>query len=317
MALFEGKTPAERNKLIAAGAFGLIALLLLGRMFFGSSGSTSTTNVNRSRAGATRGGASGSAARDAQNEEQIATVPKAIPHIALAGYTGGEPGRNIFALFTRPAPIAAQTPEVELPPATPTPTPPLMLSALSPQSVYAQTGEFRMQVSGDKFTPESRVHINEQEVPTQFVSAQQLTATVPAFQITSPGTRTIIVHTPDRLLYSNTATLNVMQPPMPQYTYIGYVQRRDGQEFATLRDQGNKQKMYRLNEVVGKELQGGERFRITGISPKIVELTDTELKIKHPITYVEASRAGSNPAQRNSIPPPKAEDDEGGGDEEP
>ena len=316
MALFEGKTPAERNKMIAAGVFGLVAILLLGRMFFGSSGSPST-NVNRSRAGASRGGASGSASRDAQDEEQVEAPLRAIPQIVPAGYTG-EPGRNIFALFTRPAgPSVAPTPtEPQLPPATPTPTPPLMLSALAPQSVYAQTGEFRLQVSGDKFTPESRVYVNEQEVPTQFVSAQQLTATVPAAHITSAGARQVKVQTPDGQLYSNQATLNVMQPPQPNYTYIGYYQKRDGQEFVTLKDQGNKQKMYRLNELIGRDLQGGERFRVTGITPKMVELTDDTLKIKHPLVYIETNRAGSNPAQRNTIPPPPPAEDEGG-DEEP
>lgn len=318
MGLFEGKTPAERNKIIAVCALGVIALFLVGRMFFGS---TSSTSTKKGGAKSSQRGGAQTSADNPQQEDEIDTAPRPIPPIELASYAG-EPGRNIFAVFARPAsPSTTNAGMTDIPtpvPVTPPPPPPLLVASVAPQSVYAQTGEFRLQVSGDKFTPETRIYVNEQEVPTQFVSPQQLAATVQAFHITAPGNRQIVVRTPDRQLYSNSATLNVMQPPMPQYAFIGYIQTRGGQELATLRDQGGKQKTFRINEVIGRDLQLGDRFRVTGISPKVVEVTDTELKIKHTLSYVNDSRAGSmTPMPRpGSIQPPPPSD-EPAPDEEP
>src|SRR5918998_1522176 len=54
MGLFEGKTPAERNKTIAALVLPLIALVVLLRMFFGgdSPPPRRPTNTNGTRGGA-------------------------------------------------------------------------------------------------------------------------------------------------------------------------------------------------------------------------------------------------------------------------
>lgn len=306
MAPFEGKTPAERNKMIAAVVFGCGALFLLARLFFGGSSTTTTkTNANgRQTARTTSGQASA-----ARPEEQIDTPPEVVV-IQKAVYTGGEPGRNIFAFYIPPPKPVAVPSDASAPPPTPTPPPPLMLASLSPQSVYAQTGDFNAQVSGDKFTPAVRVYVDGQEVPTQFVSPQQLTANVPAFLTTAPGARTVLVRTPDNLLYSNTATVNVMQPPVPIYTYIGYIGRKRN-ETAVLKDPQKPD----LLSVQVNDLVGG-RFRVTSISARAIELTDKDLKIKHTIAYTDARQAGaSGPVPRGAIqPPPKAEGEE---DEEP
>src|SRR4051794_26912301 len=49
MAFLEGKTPAERNKIIAAAVLGVVALaalyLAFGRTFFGGSSTTATVKV--------------------------------------------------------------------------------------------------------------------------------------------------------------------------------------------------------------------------------------------------------------------------------
>jgi hypothetical protein len=308
MALFEGKTPAERNKMIAAIVFGGVALLLLLRLFFGGSGTTGTTNANR-RQTARNTSANQNAAAD--EAERIDTPPREV-RVMTAAYTGGEPGRNIFAFYVPPptpvgTPVVAETP-------LPTPTPPsLILASVSPQSVYAQTGEFKLQVSGDKFTSAVRVYVDGQEVPTQFGGAQQLTATVPAFLISAPGARTVMARTPDNLLFSNTATVNVMQPPVPSYTYIGYLGRqRYTNETAVLKDQKNELVSVQLNDIVGG------RFRVTNITAQKVELTDKDLKIKHTINYTDARASGpagpTGPGPRGAIqPPPRTDDD----DEEP
>src|SRR5205085_3965895 len=100
-------------------------------------------------------------------------------------------------------------------------TPPLTLNMVSPTSVFAQTDAFPLSITGDKFTPQARVYIDSQELPTTYTSAQQLSAQVPAALIAAPGTRQVIVRTPDGQLYSNPLTINVADPPKPQFTYIG------------------------------------------------------------------------------------------------
>jgi hypothetical protein len=313
MALFEGKTPAERNKTIAALVFGLIAVVVLGRMFFGSSGTTTTPTNNNRRQTARNANAAPGAAGNAGPEDRIDTAPQPVTYERVV-YDGGEAGRNIFAFFARPQPSTTGAVPVvtETPTPTPTPPPPLLLAALTPQGVYAQTGEFSLKISGDKFTPAVRVYVESQEVPTQFNGPQQLTATVPPFLITAPGNRQIAVRTPDNVLYSNQATLNVMQPPVPTYTYIGYISRPRNNETAVLKDQKNDLLSVQKNDIVGG------RFQIIGITARAVELQDKDLKIKHTLPYIIGG-APSGPIPRGAIqpPPPPASDEGGSGDEEP
>lgn len=308
MALLEGKTPAERNKTIAALVFGLIAAVVLGRMFFGSSGSSTPTNVNRRQTARNANTAPGAAAGQ---EDKIDTAPQPVAYERVV-YDGGAAGRNIFAFFARPQPAATGVVPVvaETPAPTPTPPPPLALSSLAPQGVYAQTGEFSLKVSGDKFTPAVRVYVDSQEVPTQFGGPQQLTATVPPFLITAPGNRVVTVRTPDNVLYSNQATLNVMQPPVPSYTYIGYISRPRNNETAVLKDQKNDLLSVQNNDIVGG------RFRVTGITARSVELQDKDLKIKHTLPYIVGG-APSGPIPRGAVPPPQPATNDEGGDEEP
>ncbi len=94
-------------------------------------------------------------------------------------------------------------------PATPTPPPPLLLAAVSPSSVYAGTEDFTAEVTGDRFTPAVRITVDGGELPTRFVSPQQLSATMPAAMIANAGARQVIVRSPDGKLYSNETAFNV------------------------------------------------------------------------------------------------------------
>ncbi len=313
MALFEGKTPAERNKAIAAVALGVLAMLFLGRMLFGSSGTTSTqTNANRRQTASRGAGANGAAAQQA--EERIEVAPQPVVY-ERTSYDGGEPGRNIFAYYVRPVGQPKPPTEVATPELTPTPPPPLMLSSLAPQSVYAQTGEFDLQVAGDKFTPETRVYVEGQEVPTEFRGAQSLAAKVPAQLIQTPGVRQIEVRTPDNQLYSNTASLNIMPAPTPNFTFIGYIGRqRYNNEAALLKDQRGELLNVQINDTVGG------RFRVSSISARAVELVDKDLKIKHTLPYVEGRSTGASGPGIRSLPqppPPPSDEENEGGEEEP
>ncbi|HEV7902319.1 MAG TPA: hypothetical protein VGO96_00655 [Pyrinomonadaceae bacterium] len=325
MALFEGKTPAERNKMIAAIAFGALALLLLGRMFFGSDGDTTRrpANANNRNArpaatGTTANGGANGGAQPATAEEQLIQMPRELA-IERVSYNVPDAGRNIFAFYVAPTPLPKASVEVVVPTPTPTPPPPLQLSAIAPTSVMARTGDFTLQLSGDKFTPETRVYVDGQELPTSFASAQQLSTTVPAALISAPGARTIVARTPDNTLYSDQLTLNVAAPPTPQYTFIGILGGSRYNDKAILKPQGNDPR----NELVTVQRGDtvGGRFKVTNISTRAVELTDAQLQVKHTLPYVESRTTGGapgSPSSRFNPPPqPATADDSDNNDDEP
>src|SRR5947209_6013599 len=311
MALFEGKTPAERNKLIAAIVLPVFALVFIVYMFSGPSAPTrTTTNANANRRSQTTN-------RQTTSQQNAATTatPDATDDLVNnmtevnyepPGYGGSDAGRNIFAFYEKPVavPSASVTPTP-----TPTPPPPWVLASLAPQSVFAKTAGFTLQLSGDKFGPAARVYIDGQEVPTQYKSMQQLTANVPASVTASPGPRTVVARSPDGKLYSNQTTLNVMQPPAPTYTYVGFL-KRPRSNSAILKDQRGE--LYTVRE--GDIVEG--RFRVAAISDRGVDVVDKDLNIKHTLPFIAAPGGTSLPGRvPGSIQPPPPSSEEG--DEEP
>ena len=313
MGLFEGKTPAERNKTIAALVLPLVALVLLLRMFFGGdSPAQRRTTGNTNRAGATAPNGTGQPAADGED----LAMPNPLPVVGIT-YNAPEAARNIFAFppVNAGRPAGPVTPVVaDAPTPTPTPPPPLTVNSVSPANVFARTGDFALEVSGDKFTPESRVFLDGQEVPTAFRGPQQLTAQVPAALVTAQGARTVAVRTPDGALYSNTATLNVMAPPTPQVTFIGlFGDKRYARDRAVLKpNQSND-----LITVQRGDLVSG-RFKVTNISERAVEFEDTQLKIKHTVPFSEAraSNFTSAPSPVIRTPPPPPPRPAGGDDDD-
>lgn len=296
MQLTDPNNPNEKKKLIAAGVLGLAAILLLGYVFFGgSSKKPVTTNTNRNVAGAPTA-AQGPKPSPIDNQPDDPTTLQPIP----ANWTVPsvpEPNRNIFAYYEPPPP----TPKVVMPPSpTPTPVPPLTLSSLAPSTVYARTADFNLQVMGDKFTPAVHVVIDGRDLPTRFISAQQLFATVPATIIANPGQRQLMVRNNDGKLYSNTSFLNVTPPPLPNYNYIGIIGKPRANDIAVLQDKSNKD----LLNVQRGDVLGG-RFRVNSISEREVVLVDTNLKIRHTIPFTV--EANSNQPYR---PPVRTTDDE-------
>ena len=303
MALFEGKTPAERNKMIAAIVLPLVALIFVVRMLFGPSGpdkpaTNTNANARRQQAGRQTQPQQNQAATTATPEDDVPTPVVFVP----ASYDGADAGRNIFAFYVKPTP----TPGVAATPTpTPPPPPPIVLASVAPQSVFARTAGFTLQLSGDKFGPADRVYLEGQELPTQYRSVQQLTAQVPASSIASAGPRQVIVRTPDGKLFSNQTTLTVMQPPAPTYTYVGLLKRQRSNT-AVLKDQRGE--LYSVRE--GDIVEG--RFRVTEISERGVDVVDKDLNIKHTLPFVSAGGGNTPGRVPGSIqpPPPAAEDDE-------
>jgi hypothetical protein len=295
MKFFDPNNPNEKKKMIAAGALGLVALVVLGYVFFGGSSSKPVANnINRSsptpRTIITQEVGQPQIDESNVNLTEIVYNPPTPP--------SSEGSRNIFAFYIPPSPTPKPPPVPSPPP--PTPTPPLVASGLSPSTVYARTpGDFTLQVSGDKFTPAVKIVLDGREMPTRFVSAQQLFTTVPANFITNPGVRDVIVRTPDSRLYSNKITLNITPAPEPNYTYVGLIGKPRFNDVAVLQDKNSKEL---LNVQRGDALGG---FRVVSISEKEVQLIDVKLKIPHKISFSK-DQTPNGPYR----PPTRSVDDE-------
>jgi len=285
MKFFDPKNPNEKKKMIAAGALALAAILVLGYVFFGGGSSKPQTPANaivRS---------SPSPTRVAKPNESPAPLDDDLSIYKPVSYTGAvasasEADRNIFSYYEPPPPTPKQ---VYIPTPTPTPTPPLVASGVSPSSVYARTpADFSLQLTGDKFTPAVRIVMDGRELPTRFVGPQQLFTTVPASLVTNPGVRQIMARTSDGHLYSNTVSLNVSQPPVPNFTYVGLIGKPRFNDIAVLQDKGSKD----LNNVQRGDPVGG-RFRVVSISEKEVVLIDTTLKIRHTLPFTQDPNSGA------------------------
>lgn len=302
MKIFEGKSPSEKKKLIIAMVLGGLALLTLtysfGGMFFGGSRKTTVT-VNVSPTPTATVSTSGGTQPDriqTLSQEQINSDWLTRPVIYVPGaFYAPDAGRNIFAFYEPPQPTPYVSVEVvktekPTPPPSPPPTPDFILGYVSPQSVYAGSKNFRLEVNGDRFTPDSLIIWNGSQIPSTYVSPQKMTADISAGLISAEGPRTIEVRTPTGK-YSNPVQLNVQAPPKPNYQYIGLIaRRRSNNDTATLIEAnktGAQPFSMRLNDVIG-------RFRMVSISEKEVVMEDTTLFFRHklPMTRPTGGVAG-------------------------
>lgn len=285
MQLFDPNNPNEKKKMIAAAVLGVAALIVLGYLFLGG-GSTKPTI----RASGTPTPTPGRGPNKPPPEEEDISV---YQEIVYNGTPVGAPeaDRNIFAYYVPPPPAVKPTPTP-----TPAPTPPLTVSTVSPASVYARTGDFSLQVMGDKFAPGVRIVIDGRAMPTRIISTQQVATTVTADMIANPGNRRIEVRTADGSLYSNVISLNVTAAPVPNFTYIGLIGKPRGNDIAVLQDKSNKE----LVNVQRGDLVGG-RFRLTSISDKELKLVDVNLKIPHTIAFTPDTSTGGRPPVRRPV----------------
>jgi hypothetical protein len=306
MALVDLNKPGEKKKVIWAAILGLVAVIFLWWTFvgFGSSSSRATVRPPASTTPAPR-------AADGQNNSTGNGRPSAnVLDVAdirpiefqRASYDAPEAKRNIFA-YWEPPKKPVETPKIEEP--SPTPPAPVLLASISPATAYARAPEFKLDVAGDKFTPQTRIFIDGRELPTKYISPQQLSTTVPATFIANPGPRPVMVRTPDNSLYSNTVTLGVAAAPLPNYLYVGIIGKTNHVgDVALVQDKNNKNV---LNVQRGDLLSN--RFRVTSISEKELVLMDSTLKIQHKLAMSEGDKSLGSPLSRPT-PRVDSEDDE-------
>jgi hypothetical protein len=287
MQLFDPKNPNEKKKMIVAAVLGLSAIIVLGYLFLGGSSSKPPTKVT-----VTPSPTPPRISRDVDpgpedltNDPSIKPIvyPRVIPAV-------GEANRNIFAYYEPPPP------PIKLPPTpTPTPTPPLVANSVAPQSVYARTGDFSLQVMGDKFEPGVNIVIDGRVMQTRFISSQQLATTVTADVITNPGNRQVTLRNKSGSLYSNGVSLIVTPAPVPNFNYVGIIGRPRANDLAVLQDKNSKEFL----NVQRGDVVGG-RFRVNSIADREVVLIDTNLKIRHSLTFTETPNAPGRPSNRRT-----------------
>jgi hypothetical protein len=292
MQIADLNNPGDRKKLIWAALLGLVAILVLWWTFIGFGSSAKPVAQKTAVAPSTPGARSTARNATTQTPSDLNDLAESLKPVSLpqSNPSVSEAKRNIFAYYEAPQPSAqAQKPT---PTPTPTPTPPVLLAAISPQNVYARMADFTLEVSGDKFSPELRIYVDGRDLGTKYRSPQQLSSTVPAAMIATPGARQIVVRSADGRLYSNPLTLSVAPPPIPNYSYVGIIGFRSHVDTAILQDKSNKEV---LNVQRGDVLGG--RFRVTSISDKELVLVDTNLKIRHNLAMIEGEK-GSGPLSR-------------------
>ncbi len=300
MGLFDGKSPSERNKIIAAIVLGTLAVISLtytfGGIFFPSKRPSTTASVTPSpdaSATATPAEVTEVSRLPEQNaiDNEYASIP--ISYGGSNAFSVPVTGRNIFAFWEPgdPTPVPFRPPPT---PPTPTPfVPPppreykVFLSFVTPQNVYAGSKKFRLEVNGDKFLPDSRIVFNGAPLPTTFISPQRLSAEIPESLIARPYTGSIMVDTPGTEFYSRQIPFNVQDPPRPQFEYIGMIARRHyNNDTAYFQEKGATSGdpfSARLNDII----QG--RFRVVSISAKEVEFQDTQLGFRHKLQLLRPS----------------------------
>lgn len=312
MNFLEGKTPKERRNIIILMVVGVLALFGLYHTFFASD-TPPPRNVNQNGNKPQPTPTPPRSTSDVRQQVEELTPPQPIVYEPPTPFAGAA-GRNIFAYYVpivKPSPTAnTNTSTVDIPTPTPVPPPPpQILAGLSPSNVYARSQGFTLDVTGDKFTPETRVYFAGAELQTQFRSPQQLAATVPAQLVSNAGGREIKVQTPDGVLFSNTMTFNVAQPPTPQFTFVGInaSRKRPEKDIATLRNSSNE-----LINVQRGDIVGG-RFRVTNISERSIDFVDTQLNITHSLPFLDSKSAdGRSPSQQNPsrpVPPQSSDED--------
>ena len=283
---FEGKTPTERNKMIAAIVLGVLSLGSL-LFAFGPGFFPGGTKITVTASPTPKPSASvpltpvdsrmPSAADQTLYNSTTPVVYNGVP-------AGPEPGRNIFAFYEPPKPC---TPNVDCPPPTPppstpmpTPTPPdIEIAMMNPQSVYAGSRGFRLEINGLRMQPDARVYLSQTELRTTFVNDTKMVAEVPANLIASEGPRQVLIQTIDGKKHSNQVMLTVQAPPKPGFQYIGMIARkRSNNDTAYFMESGRQTPISaRLNDIVGG------RFRLMSISAEETLFEDVNLGFKHKV----------------------------------
>jgi hypothetical protein len=268
------KSSEKRNKIV----LGILFAILIGVLYyqFFSGGDQQAT-----RSGVATNTGTGPAPvprptpRAGGSPVPIISQPLDLASISNRAATGGGTGRNIF-IYPPPTPPPTPKPQPTLPPPPP---PPVNLYSVNPAGVIARTSDFNLTVSGEKIPQDGKVFVDGREYPTTFISANEIRARVPADAIRNAGNLGVMVRSvSDAKLFSNQISLNVAEPPPPQYRYIGMIVRKNG-TVAVLKSQTDDEVINVTKDFRFKQ------WRVLSITPQKIVLEDTNIKVTHTINF--------------------------------
>jgi hypothetical protein len=301
MKIFEGKSPAERNKIIAAIVIGVLAVLAIGNMIFSPFSGKKTINVKLSPTPTATASTNNNTAVTAMpKQDEINLAYLSTPISVQYPPSASDAGRNIFAFYEPPiptpySPTPTPQPVIKTPKPIEIPQPNVLVSYISKQSVYAGEKGFKLEVGGDKFTPDTFIFFGGTQLPTNYISPQQLTAEIPSNFITGAGQRNIEVRSADGKLFSNIVIFNIQAPPTPQFQYLGIVSRKRGNnDTAYIQEQGKPTpSSVRLNDLING------RFRLVSISPSKLLVQDKELGFTHQVELIKGTGQNASTTRPN------------------
>jgi len=103
-------------------------------------------------------------------------------------------------------------------------TPPPTLTSVSPTSANSGDSPFKLTVTGTSFGSASRVQWNGSSLPTTYISATQLIASVPASDVAAAGTAQVTVFNPSPGGGASSAlTFTINQAAVPNLTQTGTI----------------------------------------------------------------------------------------------
>lgn len=277
-----GKTEETRKRLLLGALLAVLVGVLYYQFFWESETPVATTTAapakNTTDSVKTPVAAVRPAPRPGETPEQIISQPLDLASMSGKGAQDAGTGRNIF-IYPPPPPPPTPKP---IPPAPTPPPPPILVRSVNPVGVVARTGDFPLTVFGDKIPPDAQGFVDGREYPTTFVSNTEIKIKVPAAAIRTPGNLGVMIRSKsDASLYSNQFSLNVAEPPAPQYRYVGLIINKNG-AMAVLKSQADDAVIN-----VRKDQKFGDRleWRVISITREKIEIEDTNLKISHTIIF--------------------------------
>ncbi len=270
------KSQETRKKILLGVLFAVFAGVIYFQFFSGSDAPPSRPAVASTGGGSITTPSPTPKPRPGATPEPIVSQPLNLAAMFSKEGAGAGTGRNIF-VYPPPPPPPKPKPT---PTPIPAPPPPITIFSVNPAGVIARTGEFTLTVFGEKIPPDAQGYVDGREFTTTFVSAAEIKMKVPADVIRSPGNLGIQIRSKtDAKMFSNQASLNVAEPPAPQYRFVGLIVSKNG-SMAVLKSLSDDEV---VNVIKGQVF--GKHWKVISITPQKIEVEDTNIKISHSINF--------------------------------
>ncbi|MGH8307252.1 MAG: PQQ-binding-like beta-propeller repeat protein, partial [Gammaproteobacteria bacterium] len=165
---------------------------------------------------------------------------------------------------------------------------PITITSLSPASINAGEPAFTLTVTGTSFTSQSSVLWNGTPQTTNFISATQLTAQIPAADISTPGTAAVSVNDPT-FGTSNTQNCTINKPPLALNSVSPATVTVDGPSFTLT--------------ALGTSFTGTSSIEWNGVALVTTLVSPTELLAQVPASDISATGTASVMVSDPNSPP--------------